>query len=357
MNKKILASVAAILAFATATGTGQAFINDPKYNSSVITAAAAEQMPDVEYYAHVQSKGWMSPVKNGATAGTENNSLRLEGLVINLPGVRYRAHVQSKGWEDHWSKSGEKAGTEGEKKAIEAIKIGLTGAMGSKYDIYYRVHVEGYGWLGWAKNEESAGTTNGKKRMEAIQICLVNKGAKPKGYNASKPAYHKFVPTDVFKSQPQGSVTCTLISSLMMLRGRKFLDDNKNNDTNSNTSYRNISESQLVSAGAWGSSGLAGSFYCAGYHVVCTAKMNGISEQNLKNMLDIHPEGIVLFIQGNGQSHAVYLTDYANGLCCADPAPGYANKRILLKDSLLGQRYGSNSGILSQTVQLWYINN
>ena len=52
----------------------------------------------------------------------------------------------------------------------------LTGTAAQKYDIYYRVHSQTYGWLGWAKNGERAGTEGKSKRLEAIQIKLVNKG-------------------------------------------------------------------------------------------------------------------------------------------------------------------------------------
>ena len=47
--------------------------------------------------------------------------------------------------------------------------------MANKYDIYYRAHVEDYGWLGWAKNGASAGTIGLSKRLEAIEIKLVEK--------------------------------------------------------------------------------------------------------------------------------------------------------------------------------------
>ena len=37
--------------------------------------------------------------------------------------------------------------------------------MADKYDIYYRVHAQDYGWLGWAKNGSSAGTEGLSKRL------------------------------------------------------------------------------------------------------------------------------------------------------------------------------------------------
>lgn len=46
----------------------------------------------------------------------------------------------------------------------------------NKYDIYYRVHCQSYGWLGWAKNGELAGSSGMAKRLEAIEIKVVPKG-------------------------------------------------------------------------------------------------------------------------------------------------------------------------------------
>lgn len=74
------------------------------------------------------------------------------------------------------------SGTSGEAKRLEAICIDLTGEMAEKYDIYYRVHAQTYGWLGWAKNGECSGTAGYGKRLEGIQIVLVPKGgAAPAG--------------------------------------------------------------------------------------------------------------------------------------------------------------------------------
>ena len=53
--------------------------------------------------------------------------------------------------------------------------------MKNKYDVYYRVHAQSYGWLDWAKNGEKAGTEGLAKRLEAIQIVLVEKGGAAPG--------------------------------------------------------------------------------------------------------------------------------------------------------------------------------
>ena len=53
-----------------------------------------------------------------------------------------------------------------------------------QYDIYYRVHVQSYGWLDWAKNGQMSGTSGLAKRLEGIQIVLVPKGAAAPGKTA-----------------------------------------------------------------------------------------------------------------------------------------------------------------------------
>lgn len=140
----------------------------------------------VDYSVHCQTYGWMNSVSDGETAGTSGEAKRLESVKVRLRnpsvdgGIRYRVHCQSYGWMD-WRENGAEAGTSGEAKRMEAVQIELTGQMAKKYDVYYRVHAQSYGWLGWAKNGECAGTSGYKKRMEAIQIRLVLKGSNAPG--------------------------------------------------------------------------------------------------------------------------------------------------------------------------------
>ena len=65
-------------------------------------------------------------------------------------GVKYSTHTRDLGWLEYVS-DGSVGGTTGQAKPIEAIKIELTGEKAADYDIYYRVHVQNFGWLDWAE--------------------------------------------------------------------------------------------------------------------------------------------------------------------------------------------------------------
>ena len=139
-------------------------------------------VPTVYYKTQVQSYGWQSYVKNGATSGTVGKAKRLEAIKIKVDaeeygdgGIEYRTHVQKKGWQS-WVADDALSGTVGKSLRLEAIQINLTGAIAEEYDVYYRVQAQTFGWMGWAKNGASAGTAGYGYRLEAIQIRIVKKG-------------------------------------------------------------------------------------------------------------------------------------------------------------------------------------
>ena len=170
----------------------------------------------ITYAVHAQTYGWMGDKQDGAMAGTEGEAKRLEAVRIQLRepsvsgSVEYRTHLQSIGWTD-WAADGAVSGTEGEARRMEAIRIRLTGEMAEKYDIYYRVHVQTYGWLDWAKIGETAGTTDGAKRLEALEIRLVNKdgnapGETDRAYIQPLLAYQTHVQTFGWQELAEGGV-------------------------------------------------------------------------------------------------------------------------------------------------------
>ncbi len=167
--------------------TGELVFKAPGFSNFAIATSAVDTpdvpavTPDVSvsYRTHVQTKGWLDPVANGAVSGTTGESKRLEGIEISVSGnknlgIQYTTHCQTYGWMP-WSAQGEMSGTTGESKRLEAIMIRLTGADKDKYDVYYRVHAQSFGWLNWAKNGAPAGTAGLSKRLEAIQVVVVKK--------------------------------------------------------------------------------------------------------------------------------------------------------------------------------------
>ncbi len=101
---------------------GKGNFKDSTAKQFVIKAVAS-----VRYRTYMQSKGQLTWSKNGVISGTTGEALKLEGFKLQLD------------------------------KRLEAIQVKLTGTMAKKFDVYYRVHVQGLDWMGWAKNGQKAG--------------------------------------------------------------------------------------------------------------------------------------------------------------------------------------------------------
>jgi hypothetical protein len=168
------------------------------YRAGTLTVCASYSCP-VTAVAHVQRKGSLAPSTGvGKVVGTTGSSLRLESLRLSLFGqqlsgsLEYRAHVQRVGWQG-WVANGALAGTQGKSRRVEAFQMRLTGRMAQSYDIYYRVHAQRYGWMAWAKNGQQAGTQGKSLRIEAIQVVVIRKGSPAPGktYNGVTQTYAK----------------------------------------------------------------------------------------------------------------------------------------------------------------------
>ena len=136
----------------------------------------AKESASVKYQTHVQDIGWQTQVKDGEIAGTEGQSKRLEAIKIEIKNlenikIKYQTHIEDIGWQN-WKYNGELTGTESQSKRLEAIKIELE--YSEEYSIMYRVHIQDIGWQEWKYDGEVAGTEGQSKRIEAIQIELEN---------------------------------------------------------------------------------------------------------------------------------------------------------------------------------------
>ena len=130
----------------------------------------------------------------------------MEALQIRLQNAPYsvvsgyQIHCQTYGWLSE-VKNDAIAGTVGESKRVEAIRIKLTGEMAKHYDVYDRVLAQTFGWMGCAKNGEGAGSAGYSKRLEAVQIVLIEKGSAAPGSTAN--AYRESTPSVAYQTHVQ----------------------------------------------------------------------------------------------------------------------------------------------------------
>ena len=123
----------------------------------------------------------VSGTSASAMAGTTDN-LRMETIQMQLSGVsgaiKYRAYVEKMGWTQ-WATTADTttyAGTKGLSRRVEMIQLQASGQVATLYDMYYRAYSEKFGWLGWAKSGEKAGSAGYARKLEAFQVNFVRKG-------------------------------------------------------------------------------------------------------------------------------------------------------------------------------------
>lgn len=147
--------------------------------------------PKVVYRTWIQGKGWKQKwKKNGSIAGLVGEKRYIRYFKARISGVspgggiEYQVNTKYAGsgsgwstdWRQYWVSDGSDGGND--KQRIETMKIKLYGGVAHYYNVYYRVHVQGFGWMGWTKNGRMAGTENMNRRIEAVQVVLVKKKGK-----------------------------------------------------------------------------------------------------------------------------------------------------------------------------------
>ena len=182
----------------------------PSSDGANVDYAFRKKPMSLTYRAHVSNVGWQGAVSDGATAGTTGRGLALEDLKLSLDSSDYSdgssvqidAHVSGIGWQGWGTPSASEGGTTGQGRAVEAVRLRLTGSLAKDYDVYYRVHASNIGWMAWAKDGEEAGTTGMSCSLEAVQIKLIKKGTShpdTSGYS------HLEIPTVTYSSQVKGA--------------------------------------------------------------------------------------------------------------------------------------------------------
>lgn len=120
----------------------------------------------ISYQTHVRGIGWLSWKCDGMMAGTTGQNRRIEALRIDAPGIKeVDVHIKSYGDRTYKNPTfSTTLGTTGEQKRIESILIK------SDEPYVYRVHQKSYGWSDWKFCGHWAGVKGEAKQLEAIEI-------------------------------------------------------------------------------------------------------------------------------------------------------------------------------------------
>ncbi|MDO4807354.1 MAG: peptidoglycan amidohydrolase family protein [Coriobacteriales bacterium] len=152
----------------------------PKGSKAPSSDGAALQMsyvraPSVTYRASSNGTSWLGKKKNGTTCGkVGGKALKKIRMSISSPDAKGSIVYQTRAVGAEWSAAVTNGKTSGNSGAnIEAIRVSLSGDIANMYDVYYRVHAKGEGWLGWAKNGAEAGTGGYRAGIDAIKVKLV----------------------------------------------------------------------------------------------------------------------------------------------------------------------------------------
>lgn len=181
----------------------------------------------VGYSAMIAGQGWSSSAEDNrlctAPAGAWVTAIKAnlitipEGLQV---GLRYQVNLSGSGWLN-WAEDGKETGDSSGATHLESLKMELTGAGASQYDIYYKVYQNG-AWTQWAMNGAPAGTEGAGLRIDGIRASITFKGAPAPSENPLGGAVDPSRPMIAltFDDGPRASVTNRILDSLAANGGR-----------------------------------------------------------------------------------------------------------------------------------------
>ena len=160
----------------------------------------------------------------------------------------------------------------------------------------------------------------------------------------------EILPQELYMEQSRGGI-CTMTSAAMLLRSALYMYGSSH--------WSEIGESEAANAcWLWGSGILFEWSFETDYAKIDVERtvLSGITVDELKAVLDEHPEGIEFYC--GGVPHAVFLTDYeGDTFYCADPAPYCSCKRVPISETWLGYRLGlgDQDAVLRNATAYWSI--
>ncbi|MBR1892020.1 MAG: hypothetical protein IJ815_00575 [Lachnospiraceae bacterium] len=155
-----------------------------------------------------------------------------------------------------------------------------------------------------------------------MQICISSNNEKL--HTMSSVTFDDLNANRVFLKQEE-SGTCTLCAAAMLVRRAAMLDGNED--------WSEVTESSMKSVAWLPGAGLYHNFTYAGISI--SSELTDIDESFLKDFLDEHPEGIVIY--NYAKPHAILITDYdGDTFYCSDPSNSIAKGRIDIDNASMG---------------------
>ena len=158
----------AVSAFLEYNGGNSAVLAEA-FTNKIIDFCKSE-IPNITYSAHCQNVGWQNEKSNWEYAGTTNQGLRMEAIIINADiDIKYRVHVEKMGWTP-WVTNGQIAGSVGRGLRMEALEIETTSNL-----IQGQAHVENIGYQEVRTGSKILLGTEGKGlRLEGVKLKFLN---------------------------------------------------------------------------------------------------------------------------------------------------------------------------------------
>ncbi|MDO4478661.1 MAG: hypothetical protein Q4B73_06465 [Lachnospiraceae bacterium] len=166
-----------------ATSDAEGTINKAAHHEELLLSFE----PGLKYQVSIRETGKLDKNVSGEDAGMIDSGNPLQSVsmqIVNatdrhiyphILGIEYRVHVRDDGWDERWRSDGISAGTVDPDQWIDALQIRLTGEIADNYDIRYRVHEPGTGWLDWTENGKTAGTIGSDEGVDGITVEIVKK--------------------------------------------------------------------------------------------------------------------------------------------------------------------------------------
>lgn len=177
-----------------------------------------------------------------------------------------------------------------------------------------------------------------------IALCFALLAALTPVANAAE-----LLPQELYMEQSRAGI-CTLTSAAMLIRSTLYMHGSSH--------WSTISESDAADAcWIWGVGIKFDWSFETDYASITYTRqeLSGISAEELKAVLDEHPEGVEFYC--GGVPHACLLTDYeGDTFYCVDPAPYCSGKRVPLAESWNGYRLGgTQEAVLRNATAYWYV--